>query len=299
MKEASEELSIIEMLNEDLKEKDIENLFLKFTNIKEKIEDLKILKIFSKKYYSKSAMVTIYQGAGGTESNDWVNMLFRMYSMWADKKDFEIKILDFQKGDEVGFKSISFLVIGENAYGNLISEKGVHRLVRISPFDQGKRRHTTFAGVEVLPKLDFNEKIEEIPDKDLKIDTYRSGGKGGQNVNKLETAVRITHIPTGITASSQMERTQHKNKEIAYELLISKLNFEKEKENKERIEDLKGEKKETSWANQIRSYVMQPYSLVKDHRTNIEDGNVKAVLDGSLDKFIKGFLKKEIKEMNK
>lgn len=299
MEETSEELSIIKMLNEDFKEKDIENLFLKFTNIKEKIEDLKILKIFSKKYYSKSAMVTIYQGAGGTESNDWVNMLFRMYSMWADKKDFEIKILDFQKGDEVGFKSISFLVIGENAYGNLISEKGVHRLVRISPFDQGKRRHTTFAGVEVLPKLDLNEKIEEIPDKDLRVDTYRSGGKGGQNVNKLETAVRITHIPTGITASSQMERTQHKNKEIAYELLISKLNFEKEKENKEKIEDLKGEKKETSWANQIRSYIMQPYSLVKDHRTNIEDGNVKAVLDGNLDKFIKGFLKKEIKEMNK
>lgn len=223
-------------------------------------------------------------------------MLFRMYKMWAEKNNYSISVIDYQKGDEIGFKSISFMVIGENAYGNLVSERGVHRLVRISPFDKNKRRHTTFAGVEVIPKLDLEDKIEDINEKDLRIDTYRSGGKGGQNVNKLETAVRITHIPTGISASSQMERTQHKNKEIAYDLLLAKLNFEKEKENKEKIEELKGEKKETSWANQIRSYIIEPYSLVKDHRTGLEEGNVEAVLNGEIDDFILAFLKKEIEE---
>lgn len=280
-------LEEIEKENESFKKR-VDALVLKLRLLRRK-------NIFSKKNYSKNALINIYQGAGGTESNDWVQMLFRMYKMYADKKGFNIEVLDFQEGDETGFKSINFLVKGFGAYGFLKSENGVHRLVRISPFDSSKRRHTTFAGVEVIPEIDFDENLE-LEDKDLKIDTYRSGGKGGQNVNKVETAVRITHIPTGISASSQMERSQIKNKEIALNILKSKLEFIKEEQKKETIKELKGEKTETSWGNQIRSYVMHPYSMVKDHRTNLQEGNVLKVLDGDLSDFIDAYLDMEEKE---
>lgn len=280
-------LEEIEKENESFRKR-VDALVLKLRLLRRK-------NIFSKKNYSKNALINIYQGAGGTESNDWVQMLFRMYKMYADKKGFNIEVLDFQEGDETGFKSINFLVKGFGAYGFLKSENGVHRLVRISPFDSSKRRHTTFAGVEVIPEIDFDESLE-IEDKDLKIDTYRSGGKGGQNVNKVETAVRITHIPTGVSASSQMERSQIKNKEIALNILKSKLEYIKEEQKKETIKELKGEKTETSWGNQIRSYVMHPYSMVKDHRTNFQEGNVLKVLDGDLSDFIDAYLDMEEKE---
>lgn len=262
--------------------------------LKEKIDEIKISKIFKDKYSHNNAIVNIFQGAGGTESNDWTEMLFNMYIKWADEKGFKVDVLDFQKGDEVGLKSVSFLVKGENAYGYLKSEHGTHRLVRISPFDANKRRHTTFAGVEVIPEINLENDVD-IDLNDLKIDTYRSGGKGGQNVNKVETAVRITHLPTNISVSCEAERSQSKNKEIAMKILKSKLLFKKEEENKEKIKELKGETIHSSWANQIRSYVMQPYSLVKDHRTNYEEGNVESVLNGNLDGFIKTYLEKEVK----
>lgn len=262
--------------------------------LKEKIDEIKISKIFKDKYSHNNAIVNIFQGAGGTESNDWTEILFNMYIKWADEKGFKVDVLDFQKGDEVGLKSVSFLVKGENAYGYLKSEHGTHRLVRISPFDANKRRHTTFAGVEVIPEINLENDVD-IDVNDLKIDTYRSGGKGGQNVNKVETAVRITHLPTNISVSCEAERSQSKNKEIAMKILKSKLLFKKEEENKEKIKELKGETIHSSWANQIRSYVMQPYSLVKDHRTNYEEGNVESVLNGNLDGFIKTYLEKEVK----
>lgn len=262
--------------------------------LKEKIDEIKISKIFKDKYSHNNAIVNIFQGAGGTESNDWTEMLFNMYIKWVDGKGFKVDVLDFQKGDEVGLKSVSFLVKGENAYGYLKSEHGTHRLVRISPFDANKRRHTTFAGVEVIPEINLENDVD-IDLNDLKIDTYRSGGKGGQNVNKVETAVRITHLPTNISVSCEAERSQSKNKEIAMKILKSKLLFKKEEENKEKIKELKGEKVHSSWANQIRSYVMQPYSMVKDHRTNYEEGNVESVLNGNLDGFIKTYLEKEVK----
>lgn len=262
--------------------------------LKEKIDEIKISKIFKDKYSHNNAIVNIFQGAGGTESNDWTEMLFNMYIKWANGKGFKVDVLDFQKGDEVGLKSVSFLVKGENAYGYLKSEHGTHRLVRISPFDANKRRHTTFAGVEVIPEINLENDVD-IDVNDLKIDTYRSGGKGGQNVNKVETAVRITHLPTNISVSCEAERSQSKNKEIAMKILKSKLLFKKEEENKEKIKELKGETIHSSWANQIRSYVMQPYSLVKDHRTNYEEGNVESVLNGNLDGFIKTYLEKEVK----
>lgn len=270
---------------------DIDEEILK---LKEKIDEIKISKIFKDEYSKNNAIVNIFQGAGGTESNDWTEMLFNMYIKWTEKKGFNVDVLDFQKGDEVGLKSVSFLVKGENAFGYLKSEHGTHRLVRISPFDANKRRHTTFAGVEVIPEIGL-EKDVNLDLKDLKIDTYRSGGKGGQNVNKVETAVRITHLPTNISASCEAERSQIKNKEIAMKILKSKLLFKQEEENKEKIKELKGDQIHSSWANQIRSYVMHPYSLVKDHRTEYEEGNVESVLNGNIDGFIKAYLEKEVK----
>ncbi len=237
--------------------------------ILKRFEELQIETLLSGKYDSNNAIVTMHPGAGGTESQDWVEMLYRMYGKWASSNGFSIKELDYLSGDEAGIKSVTFLVSGENAYGYMKGEMGVHRLVRISPFDSGGRRHTSFASVEVLPEI--TEDIEiEINQDDLRIDTYRASGAGGQHINKTDSAVRITHIPTNIVVSCQSERSQTMNKETAMRMLKSKLLDLKEKENKETISELKGEQKDIAWGSQIRSYVFCPYTLVKDHRTNYE-----------------------------
>ena len=255
-----------------------------------KIDKLELETFLSDKYDINNAIVTIHPGAGGTESQDWAEMLYRMYTRWAVKNNFDIKEIDYLEGDEAGLKSVTFEIIGEYAYGYLKSEKGVHRLVRISPFDSGGRRHTSFASVEVLPEITDDIEIEINPD-DLRIDTYRASGAGGQHVNKTSSAVRITHIPTNIVAASQAERSQLQNKETAMKMLKSKLLDLKEKEQKDKIEDLKGDQKDIAWGSQIRSYVFCPYTLVKDHRTNYETGNVEAVMNGEIDEFIDAYLK--------
>lgn len=230
------------------------------------------------------------QGPGGTESQDWAEMLYRMYTRWANANGYQVKELDYLEGEEAGIKSVTFLVSGNNAYGYLKAEIGVHRLVRISPFDAGGRRHTSFASVEVLPEITDDINIEISPD-DLRVDTYRASGAGGQHINKTDSAVRITHIPTNTVVSCQTERSQIQNKETAMKMLKSKLLDLKEKEHKEEISDLKGEQKEIAWGNQIRSYVFCPYTLVKDHRTNFETGNITAVMDGEINDFIESYLK--------
>lgn len=236
----------------------------------------------------------MHPGAGGTESQDWAEMLYRMYSRWANANGYSVKELDYLEGEEAGIKSVTFLIIGENAYGYLKSEIGVHRLVRISPFDAGGRRHTSFASCEVLPEITDDIEIDINPE-DLRIDTYRASGAGGQHINKTDSAVRITHIPTNTVVSCQTERSQIQNKETAMKMLKSKLVDLKEKEQKEKIEDLKGEQKDIAWGSQIRSYVFCPYTLVKDHRTNYETGNVTAVMDGEINGFIESYLKTLIK----
>ena len=246
--------------------------------------------LLSGNYDKNNAIVTIHPGAGGTESQDWAEMLYRMYSKWANSNGYSIKELDYLEGEEAGLKSVTFLVIGENAYGYLKSEHGVHRLVRISPFDAGGRRHTSFASVEVLPEI--TEDIEvTINPEELRIDTYRASGAGGQHINKTDSAVRITHIPTNIVVSCQSERSQIQNRETAMKMLKSRLLDLKEKEEKKKMSDLKGEQMDIAWGSQIRSYVFCPYTLVKDHRTNYEVGNVQAVMDGDLDGFIESYLK--------
>ena len=262
--------------------------------IEQEIEKLEIQTLLNGKYDKNNAIITLHPGAGGTESQDWAEMLYRMYSRWANANGYNIQELDYLEGEEAGLKSVTALIWGENAYGYLKSEIGVHRLVRISPFDAGGRRHTSFASVEVLPEISDDIEIE-INFDDLRIDTYRASGAGGQHINKTDSAVRITHIPTNIVVSCQTERSQTQNKETAMKMLKSKLLDLKEKEQKERIEDLKGEQKEIAWGNQIRSYVFCPYTLVKDHRTNYEVGNVQAVMDGDLNGFIESFLKSEAK----
>ena len=259
--------------------------------LKEDIENLEIKTLLSGKYDANNAIVSMHPGAGGTESQDWVEMLYRMYTRWAEKHGFQVKELDYLEGDEAGIKSVTFLVKGEYAYGYLKGEMGVHRLVRISPFDSGGRRHTSFASVEVLPEI--NDDIEvDINPEDLRIDTYRASGAGGQHINKTSSAVRITHIPTNIVVTCQSERSQIQNRETAMKMLKSKLFDLKEKEHEKNISDLKGEQKDIAWGSQIRSYVFCPYTMVKDHRTNYEVGNVQAVMDGQVDDFIKEYLKK-------
>lgn len=252
-------------------------------------EKLKIETLLTGQYDKNNAILTLHAGAGGTEAQDWVQMLLRMYTRWAEGRGFIVKTLDFLDGDEAGIKSVTIHVIGENAYGYLRSEKGVHRLVRISPFDASGRRHTSFASLDVMPELDEDVQVDINPD-DLRVDTYRSSGAGGQHVNKTESAIRITHIPTGVVVSCQTERSQFQNRDTAMKMLKAKLLQLKEKENKEKIEDLKGVQMEIAWGSQIRSYVFCPYTLVKDHRTNYEDGNVGAVMDGELDGFINSYL---------
>ena len=257
------------------------------------LEKLELETLLSGKYDSNNAIITIHPGAGGTESQDWSEMLYRMYTRWATKNEYEVKELDYLEGEEAGLKSVTFEIVGENAYGYMKSEKGVHRLVRISPFDAGGRRHTSFASVEVLPEITEDIEININPD-DLRIDTYRASGAGGQHINKTSSAVRITHIPTNTVVACQSERSQIQNRETAMKMLKSKLLNLKEQEQKEKIEDLKGEQKEIAWGSQIRSYVFCPYTMVKDHRTNYEVGNVTGVMDGDLDGFMESYLKMNI-----
>lgn len=279
-----------ELLNIEPEQELVEELLSNSKKIAEKCEKLETETLLSGKYDFNNAIITMHPGAGGTESQDWVQMLYRMYGKWASSNGFSLKELDYLDGDEAGIKSVTFLVSGDYAYGYLKGEMGVHRLVRISPFDSGGRRHTSFASVEVLPEITDDIEIE-INQDDLRIDTYRASGAGGQHINKTDSAVRITHIPTNIVVSCQSERSQTMNKETAMRMLKSKLLDLKEKENKETISELKGEQKEIAWGSQIRSYVFCPYTLVKDHRTNYEIGSVDSVMDGNLNGFMQAYLK--------
>ena len=283
-----------ELLNLEIDLELVKELLKNTENLKLKLEDLEIQTLFSGKYDANNAIITLHPGAGGTESQDWAEMLYRMYSRWASSNGFTIKELDYLDGDEAGIKSVTALISGENAYGYLKGEMGVHRLVRISPFDSGGRRHTSFASLEVLPEITDDIEID-IDLSELRIDTYRASGAGGQHINKTDSAVRITHLPTNIVVSCQSERSQTMNKETAMKMLKSKLLDLKEKENKETIAELKGEQRDIAWGSQIRSYVFCPYTLVKDHRTNYEVGNVAGVMDGDLNDFMKEYLKMLIK----
>ena len=265
-----------------------------YCELQEKIDNMKLDTLLSGKYDKLSAIITLHSGAGGTEAQDWCEMLYRMYNMWAERKGFKTEVIDYLDGEEAGIKSVTFSIEGLNAYGYIKSEKGVHRLVRISPFDSAARRHTSFASCEVIPELDEELDVEINPE-DLRIDTYRSSGAGGQHINKTESAIRITHLPTGIVVTCQNERSQHKNKETAMKVLKSKLVEIAEREQKDKIDDLKGVQTEIAWGNQIRSYVFHPYSMVKDHRTNYETGNINAVMNGDIDGFINAYLKAKSK----
>ena len=289
-KELNNLIELTELLDMEPDAEMAKDIIKSTQKIEKRLEKFEISTLLSGKYDSNNAIVTIHPGAGGTESQDWAEMLYRMYTRWATKKGYEVKELDYLEGDEAGIKSVTFEIIGENAYGYMKGEMGVHRLVRISPFDAGGRRHTSFASLEVLPEI--TEDIEiEINTDDLRIDTYRASGAGGQHINKTSSAVRITHIPTNIVVACQSERSQIQNRETAMKMLKSKLYDLKEKEQKETINDLKGVQKDIAWGSQIRSYIFCPYTLVKDHRTNFEIGNVQTVMDGNLDGFIESYLK--------
>lgn len=283
---------VITMINLAMEESD-ESLLEEIKSMEEifikEYEALRIKTLLSGEYDTHNAIISLHAGAGGTEACDWVNMLYRMYSKYADKKEFSVEVLDYLDGEETGLKSITFQVSGTNAYGYLKAEKGVHRLVRLSPFDSSGRRHTTFASCDCIPELD-DKIVLDIPDEELRIDTFRSSGAGGQHVNKTDSAIRITHIPTNIVVQCQNERSQHKNKDKALSMLKAKLHEVKRLEHTEKMQDIRGEIKDNAWGSQIRSYVMHPYSMVKDHRTNIETGNVTAVMDGDIEKFINGYL---------
>ena len=256
----------------------------------EELEKMRINILLSGEYDPYDAILTLHAGAGGTESCDWCGMLYRMYSKWADKKGFSMEVLDYLDGDEAGVKSVTVQVNGLNAYGYLKSEKGVHRLVRISPFNAQGKRQTSFVSCDVMPDIEEDVDVE-VNEEDLRIDTYRSSGAGGQHINKTSSAIRITHLPTGIVVQCQNERSQHMNKDKAMQMLKAKLYLLKQQENAEKLSDIRGEVKEIGWGNQIRSYVMQPYTLVKDYRTNEETGNIPAVMDGDIDNFMAAYLK--------
>ncbi len=291
--EAWEELEEAELLLEMAGEEgdsDIENeVAASLPAIEERLEVAELECMFSGEHDAANVIISIHAGAGGTEAQDWVGILLRMYLRWAEAKGFKADILDILPGDEAGTKSVTFIIKGRFAYGYMRSELGIHRLVRISPFDASGRRHTSFASVMVMPELEDNIDVE-IDDKDLRIDTYRASGSGGQHVNKTDSAIRITHIPTGVVVQCQNERSQHRNKDMAMKMLAARL-YELEKEKQAaQAEGLSGDKKDISWGSQIRSYVLQPYRMIKDHRTEVEMGNVDAVLDGELDPFIKAYL---------
>lgn len=276
-----------------IEEKDeglLPELVSEFDQFEARLEETTLQTLLSGEYDKNNAIVSFHAGAGGTEAQDWASMLYRMYTRWAERKGFKYKILDYLDGDEAGMKSAVISIEGTNAFGYLKGEMGVHRLVRISPFDASGRRHTSFAAIEIMPEISDDVQID-IREEDLSVDTYRSGGAGGQHVNKTESAIRITHIPTGIVVACQNERSQHQNREVAMRMLRSKLIEIKEREHLDKIEDIKGVQKAIEWGSQIRSYVFMPYTLAKDHRTGFENGNINAVMDGDLDGFINAYLK--------
>lgn len=280
---------LLDMAIEEQDSETFQEVYDSLGGLQARIDLVELECMFSGEHDSNNAIVTIHAGAGGTEAQDWVEILMRMYLRWAEAKGFKADILDHLAGDEAGTKSVTILVKGRHAYGYLRSEVGIHRLVRISPFDASGRRHTSFASVMVMPELDDTIAVD-INEKDLRIDTYRASGAGGQHVNKTDSAIRITHLPSGIVVQCQNERSQHRNKDMAMKMLMARL-YEKEREEQAQAqENLHGDKKGISWGSQIRSYVLQPYRLIKDHRTNQEEGNVDAVLDGRLDPFIKAYL---------
>ena len=286
-------IELTELANLDNDEDVAKDIIKSTAKLENEVEKLELQTLLSGKYDKNNAILTLHPGAGGTESQDWAEMLYRMYTRWAVKNGYEVKELDYLEGEEAGVKSVTFEIIGENAYGYMKGEMGVHRLVRISPFDAGGRRHTSFASLEVLPEITDDISIDINPD-DLRIDTYRASGAGGQHINKTSSAVRITHIPTNTVVACQSERSQIQNRETAMKMLKSKLLNLKEKEQKETIDELKGVQKDIAWGSQIRSYVFCPYTLLKDHRTNYEVGNVQAVMDGNIDGFIEAYLKMNI-----
>ena len=283
-------MALIELGNEEGDESLLPEAKDELKKIRESLETQRLSTLLNGEYDNKNAILTFHAGAGGTEAQDWAEMLYRMYCRWGERHNFKVSTLDYLDGEEAGLKSASILIEGENAYGFLKSEGGVHRLVRVSPFDASGRRHTSFASLEVMPEIDDTIEIEIDP-ADIKMDVYRASGAGGQKVNKTSYAVRLTHIPTGIVVSCQVERSQYQNRDVAMRMLKSKLLEIKERENLERIEDIKGVQKEIAWGSQIRSYVFMPYTLVKDHRTGFESGNINAVMDGDLDGFINAYLK--------
>ncbi len=288
---ASEEASLLIELSREEGDPSVENeIASALDTLRAKIDHLTIATLFTGEKDFNNAIVTIHPGAGGTESQDWAQMLSRMYLRWIERKGFEVETLDLQPGDEAGIKSVTFLVKGPYAYGYFKSEAGIHRLVRISPFDSNKRRHTSFASVFVSPEVADDPNIV-IDEKELRIDTYRASGAGGQHVNKTSSAVRITHLPSGVVTQCQNERSQLQNKAVAMAVLKSRLYEIELKKKEEALSKITGEKKEIGWGNQIRSYIFQPYQMVKDHRTGIEKGNVSAVMDGDIDSFVDGFLK--------
>lgn len=284
-------VELVEEFSDEELESELEN---KLKTFEKNLEDVRLTTLLNGKYDSYNAILTLHAGAGGTEAQDWTEMLFRMYQMYAEKQGWKITIYDILDGDEAGIKSITFLVEGENAYGYLKCEKGVHRLVRISPFDSNARRHTSFASLEVMPQIQEAPEIEIRPE-DLKVDTYRSSGAGGQHVNKTESAIRITHIPTGIIVACQTERSQIQNRETAMSMLYSKLVEKQEQEEMEKLNQIRGEIKKIEWGSQIRSYVFQPYTMVKDHRTNYETSDINAVMNGDIQQFINIYLIKSNK----
>ena len=280
---------LIEMSQEEQDEETVQEIEEELLRFESEFEALRIQTLLTGEYDRDNAIVTLHAGAGGTESCDWANMLYRMYTRWAEKKGFSVEVLDYLEGDVAGIKGVTFEVKGENAYGYLRSEKGVHRLVRISPFNAAGKRQTSFASCDVIP--DIEEDIDiEINDDDIRIDTYRSSGAGGQHINKTSSAIRITHFPTGIVVQCQNERSQHMNKDKAMQMLKAKLYLMKQQEQADKVSGIRGEIKEIGFGSQIRSYVMQPYTLVKDHRTNMEISNVNSVMDGNLDPFINAYL---------
>ncbi len=288
IRDAEEYVSLIEAENDESLIGELDELV---TKLEAQVETLHLTTLLKGEYDANNAILTLHAGAGGTEAQDWTEMLYRMYRMYAEKNGFGVEVLDVLDGDEAGLKSITFMVKGLNAYGYLKAEKGVHRLVRISPFDSNARRHTSFASLEVMPEIENDMTIKVLPEE-LRIDTYRSGGAGGQHINKTDSAVRITHIPTGIVVTCQNERSQIQNRETAMKMLISKLAELRERQLSERNAEIKGEIKKIEWGSQIRSYVFQPYTMVKDHRTGYEEPDVFSVMDGNIDEFIFDYLRK-------